>query len=694
MTTKRRGTVAGSPEGPTKGQKRRRTSTFVPETDETPEKTTEAGLELIAQIKEATDKHGQLVATEFIHLPNRKENPHYYQAIRLPIALDTVENKLKKHQYPCLTPVESDLRRMVSNAKYYNDKGSMIFSNAERIRKLVANKMSEINPAYNDPNYAPFATPIPEEEDADAENAPPETGNNEADAADGERKKSTTETPALDQAVDPNDNENLNFEGETYESAQEKIINGMIRLKDSDGEEVFYPFLNMPDRNLYKEYYDIIKHPVSLRAILKRVRGTDGRKNSTKTTPFKTWDAFEEEVSYIWRNAREFNEDGSEIVALAGSLEEYFRRVLAEARKHVPEPPITMNGDTPGPRIKLRMGTTKTPEPAPQKLTLRLPGKVADQSTDMEHRQGGVSIDTEALRRQQEHVKASSNGLEVPERPTPPRRTLRDRSGSGTRAVSMRSTRSQDQEREQRNAQGSSSGRPSSAVKVESTGPSTPNLRSLASQESIKPLNDAHQRVASGYSEPSKLMTPSTGAVHMQPNNAQEVLQPFGSRSYPYPSHVPVVSPMDLRARQPGKGPLISNVRLFSHPNLDLRQSFLLDIPPSSTQTQQSITITLPAKSHILCIIPTIIPSSLQRQTQLTVTVGNSQRLSPMLSPSRTMDPTKPYYEVRLGIGITKIDIEMSATSSATRGGNGLKSLPGQDAEYERLTVYANLMRA
>lgn len=77
----------------------------------------------------------------------------------------------------------------------------------------------------------------------------------------------------------------------------------------------------MPDRNLYKEYYEIIKHPVSLRAILKLVRGTDGRKNSTKATPFKTWDAFEEEVSYIWRNAREFNEDGSEIVALAGSLE-------------------------------------------------------------------------------------------------------------------------------------------------------------------------------------------------------------------------------------------------------------------------------------------------------------------------------------------------------------------------------------
>ncbi|KAG5291975.1 bromodomain-containing protein [Histoplasma ohiense] len=685
MTTKRRGAIAGSPEGPTKGQKRRRTSTFVPETDETPEKTTEAGLELLAQIKQATDKHGQLVATEFLHLPNRKENPHYYQAIRLPIALDIVESKLRKHQYPCLTPVESDLRRMVSNAKYYNDKGSMIFSNAERIRKLVANRMPTINPAYNDPNYAPFATPIPEEDGDDEENhQSPEVGNVE-DAGGEEEKKSTTETPALDQEDEANDNEIFNFEGETFESAQEKIIAGMMRLKDSDGEEVFFPFLSMPDRNLYKEYYEIIKHPVSLRAILKLVRGTDGRKNSTKATPFKTWDAFEEEVSYIWRNAREFNEDGSEIVALAGSLEEYFLRLLAEARKKIPDPPDTTNGDSTGPRIKLRMGTTKTPEPAPQKLTLRLSGKIAGHSTVMEHGQGGVSIDTEALRRQKEHVKASSNGLDMPDRPTPPRRNLRDRSGSGTRAASIRNTRSQDQE-QQRHVAGASPSRPSSAVKTEGPGVSTPNLRSLSSQESMKPSRDS-----SGSAEPPKIMAPFTSAVPIQPNNVHEVLQPVSSSSHPYPSPAPTSFPMNIRAPHLGKGRLISNVRLFSHPNLDLRQSFLLDIPPSSAQLQQSITINLPAKSHILCVSPTIIPSSLQRTTQLTVTIG-SQLLSPMLSPSRTMDPTEPYYEVRLGVGVTKIDIEMS--SYATRGGSGLKSSPGQDAEYERLTVYANLMRA
>lgn len=90
------------------------------------------------------------------------------------------------------------------------------------------------------------------------------------------------------------------------------------------GEEVAYPFIGKPDRNLYRDYYEVIHHPVSLRSIQKKVRGTDGRKKGTKMTAFPTWLSFEEEVSYLWRNAREYNEDGSEISVLAGVLEVSF----------------------------------------------------------------------------------------------------------------------------------------------------------------------------------------------------------------------------------------------------------------------------------------------------------------------------------------------------------------------------------
>lgn len=90
------------------------------------------------------------------------------------------------------------------------------------------------------------------------------------------------------------------------------------------GQEVAYPFIGKPDRTLYRDYYELIQHPVSLRSIQKKVRGTDSRKNLSKTTAYPTWQSFEEEVSYIWRNAREYNEDDSEISALAGILEVAF----------------------------------------------------------------------------------------------------------------------------------------------------------------------------------------------------------------------------------------------------------------------------------------------------------------------------------------------------------------------------------
>jgi hypothetical protein len=74
--------------------------------------------------------------------------------------------------------------------------------------------------------------------------------------------------------------------------------------------EIFTPFANLPSRKL-EDYYKFIKYPVSLKKVRKRVDGEH----------FKTWDAFEEEVSFVWRNAKDYNEDGSEMYDLAGQLE-------------------------------------------------------------------------------------------------------------------------------------------------------------------------------------------------------------------------------------------------------------------------------------------------------------------------------------------------------------------------------------
>lgn len=86
------------------------------------------------------------------------------------------------------------------------------------------------------------------------------------------------------------------------------------------GQEISEPFLNCPSRKL-TDYYAVIKKPMSLKGIQKRIRGVHGRGEPTGVSLYTTWAALEEQVSLIWTNARTYNEDDSEISILAGELE-------------------------------------------------------------------------------------------------------------------------------------------------------------------------------------------------------------------------------------------------------------------------------------------------------------------------------------------------------------------------------------
>ncbi len=82
----------------------------------------------------------------------------------------------------------------------------------------------------------------------------------------------------------------------------------------------FEVFLNLPKRTL-KDYYHIIKDPMSLRKLQKLVKGINGRSERSGVSVFKTWAAFEEKASLLWKNALFYNEDGSDIANLAKELE-------------------------------------------------------------------------------------------------------------------------------------------------------------------------------------------------------------------------------------------------------------------------------------------------------------------------------------------------------------------------------------
>ena len=62
-----------------------------------------------------------------------------------------------------------------------------------------------------------------------------------------------------------------------------------------------------------------------MKSLQKKVKGAIGRNAATGISVFKSWAAFEDEASNIWKNAYIYNEDGSDIFVLAKELEVKYR---------------------------------------------------------------------------------------------------------------------------------------------------------------------------------------------------------------------------------------------------------------------------------------------------------------------------------------------------------------------------------
>ena len=146
---------------------------------------------------------------------------------------------------------------MVSNAKSFNERTSDVFSDAEKIRKMVCNYMIKVNPAYRDGSgYTPFPTPLPgikhngtmteqqkeengEDVDADGDTDPEETTAEKprrtvtlhGPSAEKElTRRRASSTPAVQEAEDAGES----FEGNTFQQAQEKIMTELIQLKNEE----------------------------------------------------------------------------------------------------------------------------------------------------------------------------------------------------------------------------------------------------------------------------------------------------------------------------------------------------------------------------------------------------------------------------------------------------------------------------
>lgn len=325
-------------------------------------------------------------------------------------------------------------------------------------------------------------------------------------------------------------------------------------------------------------------------------------------TDFKTWDAFEDEVSYIWRNARDYNEDGSDIFNLSIEFEDLFKERLAIAKKQVDEPTQ--------PKIKLN-----APRPKPV-LHLGARGSPAPRSTPADDKKeetvtNGTTASSTAASRSNSQVPATATATAI------------------TTSSPVATT---------------------TAVKTEKSVAASPSLATVRPQ-SIAP--DAKQSPRPGTAN-AMPPPPSVRGISGSPHPSMLPHIPH------VPQYVPPPTFIDKFARsKPVSEALLPSVVITAHPQLNNPKPFRLDVPPSNKFTQQSITMAIPAAQYYISIIPTVSQRLLmQRQYKLFVTINNVRLMSTTRDfMSGEIADRKIVYDTALNAGVNRIEVEVVAVS-------------------------------
>ncbi|KAI8250480.1 Chromatin structure-remodeling complex subunit rsc4 [Colletotrichum sp. SAR11_239] len=292
-----------------------------------------------------------------------KTNPAYnggnYSAVPTPLPASGVVDEVEEEDEDDATPAKTGRRKSQGNAK-------------------PAEKQPEVDEGDED-------------EDEDAEEDEDEEDEDEDDDAEGEedddeeasqsskraaiiirrrgpgrppkgvtprKSKGRTSTPSRPDC----EYEDVPYKGLTFQAAQEKIVEEMLRKREDEPEAYFEPFVNLPPRAL-KDYYRVIKEPISIKKLQKSVKGVKGRNEATGTSEFKNWAAFEESASLLWKNACFYNEEGK-----LTPVKEFFLDELKQAKAVVSEPSQ--------PKIKLKVQQPAAEQPTTsKKITIHVGGK-------------------------------------------------------------------------------------------------------------------------------------------------------------------------------------------------------------------------------------------------------------------------------------------------------------------------------
>uniref|UniRef100_A0ABK0LJ65 Polybromo 1 n=1 Tax=Rattus norvegicus TaxID=10116 RepID=A0ABK0LJ65_RAT len=264
--------------------------------------------QLYDTVRSCRNNQGQLIAEPFFHLPSKKKYPDYYQQIKMPISLQQIRTKLKNQEYETLDHLECDLNLMFENAKRYNVPNSAIYKRVLKLQQVMQAKKKEL--ARRD----------------DIEDGDSMISSATSDTGSAKRKSSK----------------------KNIRKQRMKILfNVVLEAREpGSGRRLCDLFMVKPSKKDYPDYYKIILEPMDLKIIEHNIRNDK----------YAGEEGMMEDMKLMFRNARHYNEEGSQVYNDAHILE----KLLKDKRKELG--PLPDDDDMASPKLKLSRKSGVSPK--------------------------------------------------------------------------------------------------------------------------------------------------------------------------------------------------------------------------------------------------------------------------------------------------------------------------------------------
>ncbi|KAK3750182.1 hypothetical protein QZH41_015411 [Actinostola sp. cb2023] len=283
--------------------------------------------DMLGTILEQKDSHGRIICELFKRLPPKDLYPEYYEVIKEPIDLKTICMRVRSHYYSLVEDLEKDLQIMVKNAHTFNEPGSQVYKDASTIKKLIQTKKAEIDHTVmgaksssrlkarrSTGQISSAISSLLEEEDDQAMY--------QAEPMEQEDQQYEDSSHGDDDGIGDDDTDNPLM----------MLFNEIYKHTDATGRPMIEPFLRLPSRRAYPDYYEVIKKPIAMMKIRSQI----------KSGYYESVEALDNEMELCFTNAQTYNEPNSMLFKDAERMLEQLKRKKADTNKMIQEKGINL----------------------------------------------------------------------------------------------------------------------------------------------------------------------------------------------------------------------------------------------------------------------------------------------------------------------------------------------------------------